>query len=99
MPVTKITYLKFVTAIVLCAATTTIYLWQKVEVNHQTGMLRAQRQAVSDLERERSRLTAAVVEKTKVGAIQRIAEKRLEMGFPKGRIAHLTVPRMVHYGL
>ena len=99
MPVNESTYLKFITAIVLSAALTTIYLWQKVEVHHLTGILRTQRQAASELERDRSRLTAAVVEKMKVGAVQRTAQERLGMGYPKGRIAYLTVPPEANYGL
>ncbi len=91
MLVTRAAYLKFI-ALVVCAATmTTLYLWQKVEINQRTGKLRELHQLVTDLERERSRLTATVVQKKKEGVVKRIAKGQLGMSLPKGRLAHLIV--------
>ena len=91
MPVTRAAYLKFVTLVVCGATMTTLYLWQKVELNHRTGKLSELHQIVTDLERERSRLTATVVRKKKSGVVKRIAEGQLGMSLPKGRMARLIV--------
>jgi hypothetical protein len=91
MSVARAAYCKFVTVVVCAAAMTTLYLWQKVELNQRTGTLRELRQTVTDLERERSRLTATVVRKKKTGVVKHIAEGQLGMSLPKGRMAHLAV--------
>ncbi len=91
MPVTRAAYLKFVTLVVCGATMTTLYLWQKVELNQQKGKLTELHQTVTDLERERSRLTATVVRKKKAGVVKRIAEDQLGMSLPKGRVARLIV--------
>ena len=102
MPVIRATYFKFVTLVVCAAAMTTLYLWQKVELNQRRGTLRVLHQTVPDLERERSRLTAIVVRNKKAGVVKRIAEGQLGMSLPKGRMARLavayTIPRNFSMG-
>ena len=91
MPITRAAYFKFIALVVCSAALTTLYLWQKVELNQRLGELGHLHQMVTDLERERSRLTASVVRKKREGAVKRIAEHQLGMSLPKGRMARLIV--------
>ena len=92
MSLTRAACFKLVILVVAVAAMTTLYLWQKVEFNQRAGTLRELREEVDGLERERSRLTASVMQKKKAGVIQRIAEGQLGMSLPKGRMARLSVP-------
>ncbi len=70
---------------------TTAYVWNKVELATLARQIEAAAIGVSTLSEERSRLTAAIMVKTKPGLIQGQAQEQLGMIFPKNGFIELVL--------
>ena len=81
---------RYLCPLVLLVSITLFHVWQKVENASVIRQIDETEARIEELEEEHSRLTAAIVFKTKPGAIEQIARGRLGMVYPVGRLSELT---------
>ena len=74
----------------LLVSATLLHVWQKVENAALIERIDEAETRVEKLEKDRARLTAAVVFRKKPRAIEQIAQGRLGMVYPVGGLSELT---------
>ena len=77
--------------VAVLVAITVLYTWKKVELARVARQISSAEIQAGNLEEEQSKLMAAIASRKKPGVIKKIAEDKLGMVYPTGRVTDLIL--------